>query len=78
MTKRPPHIQAAEYIFSRGHHPIFPPEEAAQARQVLQELWLPQLRQEMIRAHPDHGGTAAKFTAAHQRYLAAKARLGLK
>jgi hypothetical protein len=78
MTKRSAQMQAAEYVFSRQHHPIFPPDAVEEARRVLQELWLPRLRAEMIRCHPDHGGTVTKFTAAHRRYTNAKAKLGVK
>jgi hypothetical protein len=79
MAKRPQQIEIAEYIISRGPQlaNLLPPGTIEQARQMLRELWLPKLRQELMRTHPDHGGDAKKFQAAYRRYLAAKARYGL-
>jgi hypothetical protein len=71
MTKRPIQVEAAETILDRPL--IFPPDVLKQARQTLQELWLPQLRKQMADAHPDRGGTVSKFTAARLRNNASAA-----
>jgi hypothetical protein len=47
--------------------------EAAE-REALAKPRLAKLKQEMIAAHPDRGGTSEKFIAAHIRYKIAKGK----